>query len=90
MIASITTIFCSVICCAGGIHVLRKVNEAVREGDIPTPIVIHNSASHENLCKSGSCQNLEELPDTTQWSESGSESPLDFDWSKESPPSSSE
>lgn len=89
-IATWAGVFCSALCCAAGLNILRKVNEAVREGDIPTPIVIHNSASHENLCKSGSCQDLEELPGTTQWSDSGSESPGDFEWPKESQLSSSE
>ena len=89
-IATWAGVFCSAVCCAAGLNVLRKVNEAVREGDVPTPIVIHNSASHENLCKSGSCQDLEELPGATQWSDSGSESPLEFGFSKSSGLSSSE
>lgn len=86
-----TGVFCSVMCCAAGFHIYRQVETAVREGDVPTPtVVIHNSASQENLCKSGSCQNLEELPGETQWSDSGSESPLEFGLPKLSEPSSSE
>ena len=49
---------------------LRLMNREVARMDEPSPTVIPNVASTENLvgmCKSGSCQNLvvEELPEET-------------------------
>ena len=59
---------CMTIACLVGIHVCRHLNSALKSADEPSPTVIPNVASTENLCsmcKSGSCQDLtiaEELP----------------------------
>ena len=66
-IMGITCAACTTIGCLIGIHVCRHLNDALKQGDTPTPTVIPNVASTENLCsmcKSASCENLvaEELP----------------------------
>ena len=66
-IAGIICASCTTLGCLIGIHVCRHLNSALKNADEPSPTVIPNVASTENLCsmcKSASCQDLvaEELP----------------------------
>jgi hypothetical protein len=70
-IAGAGCVACSAVCCLVGCHVLRLMNREAARMDEPSPTIIPNVASTENLagmCKSGSCQNLvmEELPSEEQ------------------------
>lgn len=59
---------CTTIGCLISVHACRHLNAALKSADEPSPTVIPNVASTDNLCsmcKSGSCQDLataEELP----------------------------